>query len=465
MESELSINIREMKQSMKENYPSKFDKIESQTQFRHLPTERRGMLKKIACEHLFTQQELKNAVDIDIDLTMWGTQGFTERWHEYKTQSRQTGKQLKKDIFNKINTAINQLISKPVHYQENPSAPGKFKETKVTVKKSASTEKIYGLCPVASAKTICCNLRTIDAVKNCGFGCSYCGIQTMYSNQEVTFDERFEEKLNEIMLDKNRRYHIGTGQSSDSLMWGNKQGILEAMLNFARKWPNATIEFKTKSKNIKHLLQMDVPDNIVCSWSLNPQLVIDNEEHLTASFDDRLATARAVADKGIKVSFHFHPMIHFDGWQEAYADIFKCVQTNFKTPEVLFISFGSLTFPKPVIKKIRRYGIQSRILQMPMQPNPEGKMTYPDDIKKELFRFGFQSFNLWHDKVFFYLCMEEKKFWLDTFGFAYDTNEGFENALNDAIWLKKSVILNQESTATNVSPRYSQPYMKNGISS
>ncbi len=130
-------------------------------------------------------------------------------------------------------------------------------------------------------------------------------------------------------------------------------------------------------------------------------------------------------------------MIYFDGWQEAYAEIFKCVQTNFKTPEVLFISFGSLTFPKPIIKKIRTYGIQSRILQMPMQPNPEGKMTYPDDIKKELFRFGFQSFNQWHDKVFFYLCMEEKKFWLDTFGFAYDANEEFENALNDAIWMKK----------------------------
>jgi DNA repair photolyase len=422
---------------MKENYPSKFDNIKSQTQFRQLPGERQAKLKTIACEHLFTQQELKNAVDIDIDLTMWGTPGFSERWYEHETQSRQNGKQLKKDIFHKINTAIDQLISKPVQYQTKPSAPGKFKETLITLDKGAATEKIFGMCPVASAKTVCCNLRTIDAVKNCGFGCSYCGIQTMYSRQEVIFDEGFEEKLDAIVLDKDRRYHIGTGQSSDSLMWGNKQNILDAMLNFAGKWPNATIEFKTKSKNIKHLLQLDVPDNIVCSWSLNPQIVIDNEEHLTASFDERLAAARAVADKGIKVSFHFHPMVYFDGWQEAYAEIFNSVQTNFTAAEVLFISFGSLTFPKPIIKKIRGYGIQSRILQMPMQPNPEGKMTYPDDIKKELFKFGYRSFKQWHDKVFFYLCMEEKKFWLDTFGFVYETNEEFENALNDAIWIKR----------------------------
>jgi len=421
---------------VKENYPSKFNKIKRQTLFGQLPVDRQEMLKSLACAHFFTQQELKNAVDIDIDLSMWGTQGFTERWHEYEAGSRQNGKQLKKELFKKINTTIHQLVGTPVHYQSDPSAPGKFKETRITVTRGTSTEKIFGMCPVASPLTVCCNLRTIDAVKNCGFGCSYCGIQTMYSNQEVVFDERFEKKLNDIVLDRNRRYHIGTGQSSDSLMWGNKQGILEAMLNFARKWPNAMIEFKTKSKNIRHLLKLDVPDNVVCSWSLNPQIVIDNEEHLTASIDERIDAARAVADKGIKVSFHFHPMIHFDGWQDAYAGISECIQTNFKTHEVLFISFGSLTFPKPIIRKIRTYDIQSRILQMPMQANPEGKMTYPDDIKKELFRFGFQSFKKWHDKVFFYLCMEEKKFWLDTFGFAYASNEAFETALNDAIWAK-----------------------------
>lgn len=130
---------------MKENYSSKFDKIESQTQFRHLPMDRQEVLKKIACEHLFTQQELKNAVDIDIDLTMWDTQGFAEHWHEHKTQSRQNGKQLKKYIFNKINSVIKQLVSTPVHYQENPSSLKKFKESKVTVSQGALTER-YMAC-------------------------------------------------------------------------------------------------------------------------------------------------------------------------------------------------------------------------------------------------------------------------------------------------------------------------------
>ena len=219
-------------------------------------------------------------------------------------------------------------------------------------------------------------------------------------------------------------------------MWGKKLGVLDAMLAFARKWPNAAIEFKTKSKNVRHLLKVEVPANIICSWSLNPQIIIDNEEHLTASLDDRLEAARAVADRGIQVAFHFHPLVHFDGGQAAYAALIERLIAGFDTAEVSFVSFGTLTFPKPVMKKIRGSGTKSRILQMNMQPNPEGKMTYPDPVKRELFRHAYQPFSPWHGDVFFYLCMEERRFWQDTFGFAYETNEDFENLLNDAIWTK-----------------------------
>ena len=38
--------------------------------------------------------------------------------------------------------------------------------------------KVFGQCPVASEKTVCCNLMTIDAIQGCSLGCSYCSIQT-----------------------------------------------------------------------------------------------------------------------------------------------------------------------------------------------------------------------------------------------------------------------------------------------
>ncbi len=55
------------------------------------------------------------------------------------------------------------------------------------------SDKILGKCPVASVKTRCCNLLTLDAAKNCGFDCSYCSIQSFYNQNKIAFDKLFRE--------------------------------------------------------------------------------------------------------------------------------------------------------------------------------------------------------------------------------------------------------------------------------
>ena len=64
--------------------------------------------------------------------------------------------------------------------------------------------------------------------------------------------EKLTIKLRKLKLDPNKSYHIGTGQSSDSLMWGNKEGVLDALFEFARLNSNVILEFKTKSNNIRY---------------------------------------------------------------------------------------------------------------------------------------------------------------------------------------------------------------------
>jgi len=93
---------------------------------------------------------------------------------------------------------------------------------------------------------------------------------------------------------------------------------------------------------------------------------------------------------------------------------------------VLFISFGSITLIKPAIKKIRKLGNPTKILQMEMVPDPHGKLTYPDEIKIAMFSNMYHSFQAWHDNVFFYLCMEKVSIWEKSFGYVYSNNEEFE---------------------------------------
>ena len=46
-----------------------------------------------------------------------------------------------------------------------------------------------------------------------------------------------------------------------------------------------------------------------------------------------------------------------------------------------------------------------------------------------IFQFVWDEFSLWHNKVFFYMCMEDRELWETVFGNCYENNVEFETAL------------------------------------
>jgi spore photoproduct lyase len=407
------------------DYNRKFGSFRNKTLFEKLNPDLQKYIRELAFSFKFTFQEFRQVVEIARDLEMWQEQSLPHWWQEQsELLGIESSTHSKLIFFRELNKHIQELKNAEKSYQDFDKIQFRKKNTKKFVKTDAA-ENFYGMCPVASPKTICCNLRTIDAVENCSFGCSYCTIQTFYTN-DIRINQNLKEKLKTINLENDRFYHFGTGQSSDSLAYGDRDGILSAHCNFAASNPNILMEFKTKSRNTAFFLENKIPLNIVCSWSLNPQIIISNEEHFTASLKERLEAARIIADKGIKVAFHFHPMIYYSGWEMEYADIAGKIINNFHTEEVLFISYGSVTLIKPVIQKIRDLGNPSKILQMNFVTDPHGKFTYPDELKIRMFTHLHQAFEPWHDQVFFYLCMEKESIWQQSLGYVYESNEIFE---------------------------------------
>ncbi len=401
-------------------YKEKFEKNIKNTLFDRLDSKTREFIKEKAYIHRFSFQDLKQLVDISIDLDMWNEKRIYEIWED---------KGSKKAILLHVKSLYESIKSKPKSYKNFSSTPPK--DYKISFIKQQKEELGLGRCPVASPKTRCCNLMTLDAVESCGFDCSYCSIQSFYNENKIGFDVNFAEKLKNLSLDPNKTYHIGTGQSSDSLLWGNKEGIMEALFEFAKKNPNVILELKSKSKNISYLLENEVPKNIIATWSLNPQIIIDNEEHFTASLKERINSAKALADKGVIVGFHFHPIIVYENYLEDYKKIAKTLLENFTPNQIAMVSMGTLTFIKPVIKKLRQRAFKSKILQMPLV-DASGKQSYPLEIKKEMFKTLYEAFKPWHGKVYFYLCMEDHSLWSEVFGYEYESNEDMERDMLNA---------------------------------
>jgi spore photoproduct lyase len=354
---------------------------------------------------------------------MWDGPRISALWDEGGTE-KLTGKSRTRAVLDRLRQRYEELRAGPPDYTGFHGGPPPVHPLQYVTIESEDT--ILGTCPVAGEKTRCCNLQTLDAVQQCGFACSYCSIQSFYDEGRVYFIKNLGQKLRALELDPDRIYHIGTGQSSDSLMWGNREGLLDQLFAFARSHPNVVLELKTKSSNVAYLLENPVPPNTVATWSLNTQVIIENEEHLTASLEDRLSAARAVADRGVLVGFHFHPIVHYRGWEEEYAALYRTLQDRFSPEEVVMVSLGTLTYIKPVIRLLRSQHFKSKILQMPLT-DAAGKLSYPFETKLRLFTHAYGSFSEeWKREVFFYMCMEDPRLWQPVFGREYPSNEDFE---------------------------------------
>ncbi len=408
-------------------------------QYLALPEEDRFFLERAADEYYLSFQDLKKLITIGLDLKSWNEGSLVTAWKTPPASIK--GKNRKQWALKKTSDYWMDLKKASPSYDGNPpsNTVQSSDEAGLKLYETDDDSILMGRCPVASLKTRCCNLYTLDAAVNCGYDCSYCTIQSFYHGDKIKFHSNLREKLSGLKLDPEKTYHIGTGQSSDSLLWGNKYNLLEDLFNFAGENPNIILELKTKSANISYLLENPPPANVLVTWSLNTEILIKNEERGTASLESRLDAAEKIAQKGILTGFHFHPMIYYRNWRRDYGEMFKLITSRFSPEQTALVSFGTLTFIKPVLKTIRQRPLNTKILQMPME-EIAGKYSYPLEIKRELFSFAYNSFKEWHGKVFFYLCMEDAGIWNSVFGWEFKDNNQFETAMKNAYFEKINLI-------------------------
>ncbi len=373
-----------------------------------------------------TYQQIRILIEQAIDLRLWRQNSISIVWNESSGEKFQ-GKLRFKAIMQDMMHAVSVLRKEPTDYADFTEKP--HLSQKIKHVESLGDIRLLGRCPcpVSGEKTRCCNLQTLDVVQQCAFACSYCSIQSFYHKDEIVFASNLSERLEQLELPQ-ETWHIGTGQSSDSLMWGNEHGVLDALVRFAEKHPQVIIELKTKSARTDWIQQINIPRNMIATWSLNAPTIITKEEHKSAALENRIQAARRAADAGILVGFHLHPMVYFKGWEHEYHRVISSIVDNFSPEEVVMISLGTLTFTKEVLRQLRQSNQPSRILQMELSESA-GKYSYPAAIKQQMFTFAYSCFpESWKSAQapFFYLCMELPELWEPVFGRSYPDNRSFE---------------------------------------
>jgi spore photoproduct lyase len=292
-----------------------------------------------------------------------------------------------------------------------------FNESKRNLLLSSFKGKFFKRCPGARPGLICCNYFVLNLGQHCEMDCSYCYLQNLINFPFVTIYTNIEDALSELteiaQEMKGQKLRIGTGEITDSLSLDDISLYSARLVNYFKEKPEWTLEFKTKSANIKNFVDKEHCGNIIVSWSLNPQYIIEKEEHNTASLKDRLNAARLCRNRGFPVAFHLDPVIYHEDWKENYSDMVQKICTLFKPTEISHISLGALRFQPEQRHLMReRFGMNSLITRGEYFKSSDGKLRYDSELRQEMFRFIFSQFKSYHPKWNLFLCMENKENWM-----------------------------------------------------
>ncbi|MEO2044245.1 MAG: spore photoproduct lyase family protein [Nitrospinaceae bacterium] len=271
-------------------------------------------------------------------------------------------------------------------------------------------------CPGISPGMVCCNYYIVNLAKNCIYDCSYCFLQDFLGNNPmqmayVNVEDLLGELEEEFKQYPDRNFRVGTGELTDSLALDAIIPYTNFLLPFFNKQSNAVLELKTKSVQIVNLMNHSDPTNIIVSWSLNPQAIIDLEEKGTPSLAQRLEAARACLNKGYRVGFHFDPIILIPGWEEAYLQLVNMVCDIIPISKIEWVSLGSFRYRPNLKSVIKNRHPETRLFTSEHQPSKDGKFRYLRPLRNHAYETIRSYLKSRSEELNIYLCMETREIW------------------------------------------------------
>ena len=271
-------------------------------------------------------------------------------------------------------------------------------------------------CPGISPGMVCCNYYVVNLAKNCIYDCSYCFLQDFLGNNPMQVAyvnvEDLLGELEEVFTQyPDRNFRVGTGELTDSLALDAIVPYTAYLLPFFNQQSNAVLELKTKSDQIANLLDHSDPTNIIVSWSLNPQTVIDQEEKGTPSLAQRLESAKACLDKGYRIGFHFDPIILIPGWEDAYQQLVNILCDSLPIAKVEWVSLGSFRYRPSLKSIIKNRHPQTHLFTSEHLPSKDGKFRYLRPLRNHAYKTirGYLKSRL--EELNIYICMETQEIW------------------------------------------------------
>lgn len=240
---------------------------------------------------------------------------------------------------------------------------------------------------------------------NCIYDCRYCFLQGMFRSAHYVLFVNYEDFF--MAIDQKIKQHgdeitqFFSGYDCDSLALEPVTNFIDNFLPMFEDSLYATLELRTKSTQIRPLLERKALNNIVVAWSFTPDNIANALEHKTPSVDRRIEAMLKLQEKGWSVGLRFDPLIYDANFHKNYEVLFKKIFDQIDINRLHSVSLGSFRLPRDYFRTIHQLYPDEILFASPLEEN-NGITGYKRTLEREMLDYCSEKIlSLIPDEKFF----------------------------------------------------------------
>lgn len=258
--------------------------------------------------------------------------------------------------------------------------------------------------------------KLIPLSNGCPYNCVYCYLAYVYRKYgafikiNVNYDKMVKQ-IEKLAADNPHKIYFNFGEMLDSLALDHITNLSTILVPLFKNINNAYLMMLTKSCNIDNLLKLEPNPQIVVSWSLNPQSIIEKYETGTAWLDERINAAKQCQKHGYRIRFRIDPGILCNNWKTAYRSLLEKIFAHTE-PENITIGMLRL-FKEHINLSMKAYNVSAELFKPLKEIAEDGKLRYTFRQRTEFYRFLIDTILSYNKKVSIGICRESQEIYDD----------------------------------------------------
>ncbi|MGH4051396.1 MAG: spore photoproduct lyase [Clostridium sp.] len=163
---------------------------------------------------------------------------------------------------------------------------------------------------------------------SCPANCEYCYLQTTQGEKPfmkifLNVDEILENIQTYIDANLPKLTFFECASITDPVALEHLSGNLKRCIEFFGESSKGRLRLVTKFDDVNSFLSLKHNKHTKFRFTLNSRYVIDNFEHNTSTFSERIDAVKKIADAGYPIGFIIAPIMIYENWKQEYKELFE----------------------------------------------------------------------------------------------------------------------------------------------